>query len=358
MRELTTHERMTRIYNHQEADRVPVTDWAWESTIANWHAQGMPQNVAWEDFFGLDKIARITETQIDTSPRCEAKVIEETDSYRIEKDCWGITKKNFKPISATPFYLDYEIHDRESWDIARQRMVPSRDRVNWDIWRQNYTYWRENGYWIEVGPWFGYDIVNARTMGTEATLLAMVDYPEWMIDMFNHGCDLSLTLLDLIWDAGYEFDELLWYDDIGYKNGLMISRDMWYEMVRPYQKRVIEWAHRHGIKAQLHSCGRVESLIPDFIEIGLDALNPMEVKAGMDPIALKRKFGQEISFRGGFDIRNWTDISLAEAEILEKLPILKENGGYVFSSDHSISDNVSLENYMRIVEIAKTAGKY
>lgn len=358
MKELTTHERMTRIYNHQEADRVPVTDWAWESTIANWHAQGMPKNVPWEDFFGLEKIARVTETDIDTSPRCEAKVIEETDSYRIEKDCWGITKKNFKPISTTPFYLDYEIHDRKSWDIAKQRMFPSRDRINWDIWRKNYKYWRENGYWIEVGPWFGYDIVNARIMGTETTLFAMVDDPEWMIEMFNHGCDLTLTLLDMIWDEGYKFDELLWYDDLGYKNSLMFSRNMWYEMVRPYQKRAIEWAHRHGIKAQLHSCGRVESLIPDFINIGLDTLNPMEVKAGMDPLALKRQFGEAICLRGGFDIRNWTDIGLAEADIWEKLPILKEKGGYIFSSDHSVADNVSLENYKRIVEIAKTAGKY
>lgn len=355
---MTSHERMKRTYEHKETDRVPITDWVWESTVANWQAAGMPGDIAWEDYFGLEKIARVTELDIDTSPRCEKRIIEETDSYRIEKDCWGITKKNWKPICTTPMYLDFEIHDRDSWEAAKQRMAPTRDRVNWDVWKKNYRYWRENGYWIEVGPWFGFDIVNARTMGTETTLMAMVDDPEWIRDMVNTGCDLTLQLLDMIWDEGYEFDEFLWYDDLGYKGNLLISLDMYRDIIKPYQKRAIEWAHAKGLKAQLHSCGKVEALIPEFIEIGLDCLNPLEVKAGMDTVKIKQAYGKDLTLRGGFDIRNWTDPATVEADIRAKLPALMEGGGYIFSSDHSIADTVAIPTYQHVVEVVKEVGRY
>ena len=357
MESMTSHERMKRTYEHREVDRVPITDYAWESTVANWNKQGLPPNIVWEDYFGLDKIARITEVHIDTSPRCKKKIIEDAPGYRIEKDEWGVTKKNFKPISTTPIYLDHEVHDLPSWTVAKERMFPSKDRINWDIWKKNYKFWRENGYWIEVGPWFGYDIVNTRMVGQETTLIAMLDDPEWVRDMFDHGCNLTLALLDMIWKEGYEFDELLWYDDLGYKNGLMISKQLWSDLVKPYQQKTIHWAHAHSIKAHMHSCGRVNDLIPDLVEMGLDCINPMEIKAGMDPLQMKKDFGKDLCIRGGFDIMKWMDIGLAEADIREKLPTLKEGSGYVFSSDHSIADSVTVENYRRIVEIAKEVGR-
>ena len=358
MTELTSYERMKRTYEHKDPDRVPITDWAWESTLGNWHKAGIPKDMKWEDYFGLENIARITELDIDTSPRCGKIIIEETESYRIEKDEWGITKKNWKPMSTTPMYLDFEIHDPDSWRIAKERMTPTRDRIDWSFLKTNYKYWRENNYWIEVGPWFGFDIVNSRTMGTETTLMAMVDDPEWIRDMVDTGCDLALSLLDMIWDEGYEFDELLFYDDLGYKGNLLISIDMYRDLVKPYQKRAIEWAHAKGLKTQLHSCGKVEPLIPDFIGIGLDCLNPLEVKAGMDTIKIKNEFGKDLALRGGFDIRNWTDPETAEEDIRAKLPALMEGSGYIFSSDHSIADTVTIPTYKHIVEVVKELGKY
>lgn len=358
MEKLTTYERMKLMYNHQEADRVPITDWIWESTLWNWRKQGLPYVVDWKSYCGLDKIVRIGQEHIDTSPQFHSHVIEENEIYIIQKDVWGMTAKNFKPISSTPTLLDCEIKDPDTWKAAKQRMIPSRDRIDWSIWKTHYKMWRNNGYWIEVAPWFGFDIINSRMIGTETTLIAMIECPEWIRDVLNHGCDLAIALLDMIWAEGYTFDEVLWFDDLGYKNTTLISIDMWKELIRPYQKRFIEWAHLHGIKTHLHSCGHVKYLIPHFLEIGLDMLEPMEVKAGMDPIDIKRKYGKELVLKGGMDVRNWVDIDKAKTEIQEKLPILKESGGYVFCSDHSIADNVSLQNYMKIVETAKAVGSY
>ena len=358
MAEMTTLERMTRIYQHKEPDRVPITDGCWESTVSRWLAEGLPANTPWAKFFGLDKFVMLTLDDIDTSPRFEEMIIEETDSYIIKQDCWGMVKKNFKPVSATFQHIDCKLKDPDSWKIIKARMTPTPDRINWKKLKKYYKVWRESGSWITVAPWFGYDIVNARMGDTETILLAMCDNPEWVADMFNHGCDLTLALLDMIWDKGYFFNEFMWFDDMAYKNGMLFSKRMWKDLLKPYQQKVVNWAHCHGIKAHLHCCGNINALLPDLINLGVDMLNPLEVKAGMDPVNVKKIYGNNLVLRGGFDVRNWDDPVKYENDIKTILPQMMTSGGYVFSSDHSIPDSVSLENYAQIVQLVKEIGKY
>jgi uroporphyrinogen decarboxylase len=194
--------------------------------------------------------------------------------------------------------------------------------------------------------------------GTETILVAMISDPEWVIDMFNHGCDLALKLLDMVWDEGYTFDELIWCDDMAYKGRMIFSKKMWQELVKPYQQRTIDWAHAHQIKAHLHCCGNISALIPDLIEIGLDGLNPLEVKAGMDPVWIKRTYGKDLLLRGGSNAAKWENYEAVEAEINSILPVMMESGGYVFSSDHSIPDYTSLNTYRQIVDLVKAKGTY
>lgn len=358
MGEMTTHERMRRMYEHREADRVPITDWFWESTAERWHREGMPGDIGLDEYFGLDLVPMMGVGDVDTSPRFPRVVVEETDTYRIERNKWGVTTKNFKPISSTPQDLAFEITDRESWLKIRPSMVPAPDRINWARLQADYKGWRQRGAWIVVGPWFGYDTINARMCGTERIITAMVDDPEWVLDMFNTQCDLALGLAEMIWQAGYTFDEFLFFDDIAYRNGLFFSPRIYHEMVKPYHQRTIDWAHARGIKAHLHCCGNINALVQELTDMGLDALNPLEVKAGMDPICLKRTFGDKLVLRGGFDTRNWATTEAVEADIRCNLPALKESGGYIFASDHSVPHTVSLQTYKRIVQLVKEVGAY
>jgi len=353
---MTSHERMTAVYQRHEPDRVPIFDILWDSTIERWYAEGLPQTVDWETYCGIDRFVDMT--LIDTSPRFEPRIIEETSTYLIDQDQWGQVKKNFKPISTTPMHIDSYIKNMRTWNAAKSNMKPTSDRVDWDAFKKNYPIWRASGAWLYIAPWFGYDVISTRMINSETILYAMADNPAWVADMCNTGCDLSLALLDMIWDAGYHFDELLWWDDMAYKNGMFFSKQMWRNILMPYQKRTIDWAHSHGIKAQLHCCGNINSLIPDLIDLGLDALNPMEVKAGMDPVQIKKIYGRDLVLRGGFDIRNWESSLKAGEDIRIKLPQMMKGGGYIFSSDHSIPHTVNLDTYIEIVNLVKDSGSY
>jgi uroporphyrinogen decarboxylase len=124
------------------------------------------------------------------------------------------------------------------------------------------------------------------------------------------------------------------------------------------QKRAIEWAHAKGIKARLHSCGDIKKFVPELIEIGLDGLNPLEVKAGVDPVAMKQAYGDKLLLHGGVNAVLWDDAEAIIAEIANVVPKLKENGGYIFASDHSIPSSVSLRNFTEIIGAAKKYGAY
>jgi uroporphyrinogen decarboxylase len=177
--------------------------------------------------------------------------------------------------------------------------------------------------------------------------------PDWCVDMFNHYLDVNLALLDAIWAEGYEFDCVGWPDDMGFKNKQFFSVETYREVLKPIHKRAVDWAHAKGIKAHLHSCGDVRPFVPDLVEIGIDALNPLEVKAGMDPIQLKRQYGKQLVLHGGINAMLWDDVEAITAEMRRVLPILKEGGGYIFSSDHSVPSSVSLDNFRYITTLAK-----
>ncbi|MFH1571446.1 MAG: uroporphyrinogen decarboxylase family protein [Gemmatimonadota bacterium] len=355
MAEMTSYERMKCVYDHREPDRLPIMDSPWGSTMARWRREGMPENVSWVEYFDLDRVGGIS---VDTSPRFPHRVIEETDEYIVEHNGWGVTTRNFKLTTSTPQDISFSIHDPATWAEAKKRLTPSDDRINWDHLKRHYPAMRQQQLWISAGAWFGYDIVNARMVGTENLLYGMADDPDWVRDMLDTLCDLALALLDRVWDAGYTFDEVQWPDDMGYRNGLLFSKAMWADMVRPYQQRTIDWAHAKGIKAQIHSCGNIMELVPELVGLGLDTLNPLEIKAGMDPVGLKERFGDRLSLRGGFDARNWSAWDTAEAEIRAKLPTLMAGGGYVFGSDHSIPDAVGLDTMRRIIGLVKEIGRY
>lgn len=145
---MTTKERMTQMYEHKEADRVPIIDYPWQGTLSRWHREGMLADVDWRDYFGVDKQEGIG---FDITPQLPERIIKETDRYVISTTAWGVTLKNFKEEDSTPEFLDYEIHTPEKWEQAKKRMTVDPSRINWDHIKKNYPIWQAEGRWIEAG---------------------------------------------------------------------------------------------------------------------------------------------------------------------------------------------------------------
>ena len=107
-----------------------------------------------------------------------------------------------------------------------------------------------------------------------------------------------------------------------------------------------------------HSCGNINTVVPDLVDLGIDLLHPLEVKVGMDPLNIKRVHGDRLASHGGLNAMLWKDLNAITAEIERLVPALMESGGYVFAADHSIPNDVSFENMKAIVELAKKIGTY
>ena len=356
MVELTERERMLRTFRRQEIDRVPMLDVPWRGTLRRWYNEGLPEGVAWEDHFGFDRLIHVG---TNNSPMYERRIIEKTDRYRIETTPWGSTQKVFNELDSTPEVLDFYYSSSERWEEAKAAMLREDDsRINWKHLKENYPKWKAEGRFTQLVLWFGFDVAHTRLTGTENMLIGMYEEPEWVTDIFDTYLTTSLNLAQKILDAGYEFDGIMWYDDMGYKGSPFFSPALYRELLKPYHKKAIDWAHERGMVTEMHSCGYIEPLIPDLVEIGLEMLNPLEVKAGMDPDRLKRLYGDKLAFHGGINAQIWDNIELVKAEMERIIPIMKEGGGYVFASDHSIPNSVSYRNMCEISRLAHELGKY
>lgn len=132
----------------------------------------------------------------------------------------------------------------------------------------------------------------------------------------------------------------------------------------PYYKRGLDWVHENtDMKVFLHSDGALYPLIPSIIEMGVDILNPMQTSAaGMDPVQLKKEFGDSLVFWGGsLDCQKTLPFGTPEEvarEVEEHVNILKPNGGYVFTSVHNIQAGVPPENVITMFDTAMACGQY
>ena len=356
MKTLTERERILRTYRHQEVDRIPMLDSAWDGTIRRWQNEGMPQNVSWVDYFGFDHQIRVG---TDNSPRFAQKVLEENDRYKIVTTQWGTTQKRFRELDSTPENFNYYYDCSARWEEAKQAMLTyHEDRIPWDYLKKNYPRWKAEGRFLQLTVWFGFDVAHSHMIGTENFLIGLLDEPEWATDVFDTYLKTSLDLCQRILDAGYEFDGVFWYDDMGYKGTPFFSPQIYRELLQPYHKKVVDWAHERGMVTELHSCGFIEPLLPDIIQTGVEMLNPLEIKAGMDPQRLKFTWGDKLAFHGGINAQLWNDIDRVKAEMERIIPLMKEGGGYIFASDHSIPNSVSFQNMREIAAIAHKLGKY
>ena len=378
---MTSHERVLLALNHEEADRVPIHDSPWVATIDRWHKEGFPTDISPAEYFDFE----IIRLGADTSPQFPVKVVEETDEYIINTTPYGGLRRDHKDYSTTPEIIDYPCKSREDWEKIKERLTPDRDRVDWSgewlsasaedergaesILETGRVEWRrglpgckkarEDGVFTCYSAMVGYDKLQLY-VATERLLIAVATEPDWVRDMYETDANLAIEMYEIMQEGGFEFDGAWLTCDLGYRNALLFSPHHFEEQLRPTFQRLFDYFKNQGMPVILHSCGCVEELVPYFIEDGLTCLQPLEVKAGMDLIELKKAFGDKLAFMGGIDVRAMAhpDPSVIENEIKTKIPIAKKGGGYIYHSDHSVPNNVSFEQYHRVMELVQEYGGY
>ncbi len=295
----------------------------------------------------------------DTSPRFPIKTLEKTDRFILQTTPMGGVSKNFWDYSTTPEVVERPIKDKSDWEKIKPRLQPDYTRVDWVTTFQRYETARSEGKFITFDGCYGYDGLQ-NYIRTEDLLVAMITDPDWIKEMITTLADLVIAMASMMMEKGLEFDAFFVYNDMGYRNALLFSPEAYRLTHKEADKRVYSFFHERGMSIILHSCGRVKELIPDLIEVGLDCLQPLEVKAGMDLIELKKEYGDKLAFMGGIDVKAMAnpDPDVIEEEIRSKFEVAKKDGGYIYHSDHSVPKNVSFEQYKRVMELVAKYGKY
>jgi uroporphyrinogen decarboxylase len=154
-------------------------------------------------------------------------------------------------------------------------------------------------------------------------------------------------------------------DDLGTQDRPLLNPDIYRSFIKPRHKEIIDVikAAKKDVSVFFHSCGAIREFIPDMIEIGVDALNPVQVSAdGMDTKELKQEFGEEIAFwGGGVDTQNvLPNGSQREVrqEVKKRIDDLAPGGGFVFSAVHNIQADVPPENIVAMWETLQEYGSY
>ena len=354
---LTARERVLTALAHEQGDRIPIQDEIWTATLDRWRLQGLPEHPSPDEYFGFE--FRKFGLGADLSPQYPVRVLERSDEYIVETTAWGGIRKNHLDRSTTPEIIDYRIRTRDDWEDVKKRLVPSYTRVDWLTLKRDYERARERNLFVPYFAPSGYDNCQLYIRSDELLPLLLTD-PDWIREMAETQADLVIEMAKILMNEGYEFDGAFLANDMGYRNGPFFSPRTYRQVFWPADRRMFDFFHDHDMPALLHCCGDVRLLIPDLIDAGLDCLQPLEVKAGMDLVELKREYGRDLTLMGGIDVRAMADPDPAaiEEEIRTKIPVAKVGGGYIYHSDHSIPYSISFDRYRHILELVREYGQY
>jgi uroporphyrinogen decarboxylase len=352
---MQSRERVTLALQHKEADRIAIQDQLWATTDLRWRSEGMPVDRPHPESFGWE----LAGFGGDVTLQLPTQTLEETDEYSVVRGSDGAVVKNWKGRSSTPEMVDFTVRTRADWVALKPRMVWNDSRVDWSGQLRDYEAAQRQGLFTFASFYTGF----TRTCdmcGTDTVLMAMADDPEWVRDMLMTRAELCIHIAEQMMARGFDFDAGWIWDDLGFKYRSFFSTGMYRDLLMPAHKLVCDFFKARGKFMILHSCGYIMELAPLIIETGFDCLQPIEVKAGNDLLELKRRYGDRLTLMGGIDVRAMADPdpSAIEREIAGKIPIVKRGGGYIYHSDHSVPDNVSYLQYLRVRDLVARHGGY
>jgi len=290
-------------------------------------------------------------------PVFEIKVLKEDERHRVETTYGGSTIEVSKEFpQRMPRYLDRPVKDWATWEEYKKRLdpdTPERWPSDWDAFVKERNS-QDNPTMLLLEGFF---MCLREFTGLENLLYMFYDDPKLVEDMMDQVLYLEMEVVRRA-ARDLKIEIVRFSEDIGYKSGSLISPSMVRQYMIPRYKQIIDILHSNGIKIiQMDSDGNVNELIPLWLEIGINFIWPLEVAAGMDAVALRKKYGKDLILSGNIDKRVFSKGKEAiHKEVISKVPFLLKTGGYFPCLDHIIPPDLSLENFRYYINLLREIG--
>lgn len=344
---MTTRVLWQNIMHYGEFDRMPVIHWAgWPETKERWIKEGMPADVDEHKYFNAVSMWSSIGVDLGLYPLFEEEVLEETDEYRIFRDTDGVVQQDWKHKSCIPHYIDFTLKTAKNWDEYKKRLQPDSVRIPSDL-DNKITSVENSG--LPIG------INTASMMGWIRNWMGVVNMSYLMYDARDVYADMVNTLAELVcWGIDQVIPRMKTKPDMGFgwedicgKSGPLVSPGIFKKCVAPGYIKIRQKLEEYGVKLLgIDSDGKVESLIPYWLDAGVNIQFPVEIGTwNADPMELRKKFGRELRIIGGLNkLELEKGPSAIYDEINRRIPLMKE-GGFVVMPDHLITPGTSLKNY-------------
>jgi uroporphyrinogen decarboxylase len=364
--------RLNTALRHQEPDRVPISDFFWGGFTERWRRElDLPPDANPYYYYDLDWI--VTVPNMDPWIRPFQTLRESTDEVVVRTGFGAIMHKHFEfPM---PEMRDWETDTLEKLEqaafdspIDSRRFLAGGDNQIagvGDGFQRNTPPWLDTVKSLHPDfPVYG-SIIEAsecltRLIGQANAMIWMGEEPERMGAVINRIGEFYLEMAKAQIAVGQGWlDGFVIWGDVAYKKCTFMSPAYWREYFKPWVRKIADHAHACGLPVIYHGCGNVKAIFQDYVEMRIDAYNPLEAKAGLDVVDLRRQYGQDIGFCGNSDITIWEtgDRAAIRREVLRKLNAAR-GGGYIFQSDHSVTSAVSGLTYDYIVKLVRQYGNY
>jgi len=192
--------------------------------------------------------------------------------------------------------------------------------------------------------------------GMADLMVDMLEAPQFVDELFDAITDFDCGVLEEA--LRYDIDGVKFGDDWGQQNGLIFGGRLWRRFIKPRLARMYGMVKRAGKAVLIHSCGRVQELFPELIELGLDVFNPFQPEV-MDPYEMKKQFGSELTFLGGMSVQRLLPFGTPQ-EIRDEACRLMEHvgrgGGFIIAPSHDMPGEIPIENMVAFIETVRNGG--
>ncbi len=341
-------------------ERVALHDSLWSDTRLAWVQQGMPTDDKGEpvdsaDHFGFD-LADCGGWFEWSATLVPVRILQETDQWKIVRNGNGAVLKWWKDKSGTPEHIDFAMTSREIWERDYRPHLINFDPVRLEKRRGAAALAKRKAQkiWTHYGHQFIWENMRG-AMGDFTLYTSLLTDPDWIHDYCRVYTDLYKTAFKALIERDGKPDGIWLYEDLGYKNSLFASPKVLSELIFPYYAEIVDFFHaNYDLPVVLHTCGLVEPALDLIVQTGFDALNPMEVKAGNDPLRIAERYGDRLALIGGLDARilESGDRDLIRRSVTDLVEGMKARSArFIYASDHSISTNVRYEDFKFAIQV-------